>query len=78
MGVVTGSLDRIPLMMSHESAALIGGLRQAVDDMIVRLATDPTQTMDLPPSDSAIIQTVASLVSLKSAPSDGPQTSPRG
>ena len=71
-------VDRIPLLMSHESAALIGGLRQAIDDMIVRLATDPAQVTDPPPHDSDIIQTVSALVSLKATPPDVPQTSPRG
>ena len=55
-------------MMSHEVAALIGGLRQAVDDMIVRLATDPALVMNPPPHDSAIIQAVQALVSAKATP----------
>jgi ATP-dependent RNA helicase A len=68
----------IPLMMSHESAALIGGLRQAIDDMIVRLATDPTLTTDPPPHDSAIIQAVFALVSSKATPPNIPELPPGG
>jgi ATP-dependent RNA helicase A len=58
----------IPLMMSHESAALIGGLRQAIDDMVVRLATDPALLTNPSPQDSAIIQAVQALVSSKATP----------
>lgn len=65
-------------MMSHESAALIGGLRQAIDDMIVRLATTPSLATDPPPHDCAIIQAVQNLVSLKATPPSNPNTSPGG
>lgn len=65
-------------MMSHESAALIGGLRQAVDDMIVRLATDPSLATDPPPHDAAIIQAVLALVSSKATPPNIPELPPGG
>ena len=65
-------------MMSHESAALIGGLRQAVDDMIVRLATDPSLATDPPPHDSAVIQAVHALVSSKATPPTLPELPPGG
>lgn len=71
-------LCRIPLVMSHDSAALIGGLRQAIDDMIVRLATDPTLATDPPPYDSAIIQAVFALVSSKATPPNIPNLPPGG
>ena len=60
-------------MMSHESAALIGGLRQAVDDMIVRLATNPAQVVDPPLLDSAVITAVQALVSSKATPPNLPE-----
>ena len=69
---------RIPLMMSHESAALIGGLRQAVDDMIVRIATNPAQVTNPLPLDSAIIQAVQALVSSKATPPTLPEEPSHG
>ena len=71
-------LHRITLMMSHESAALIGGLRQAVDDMIVRLATDPALAMAPSPYDSAIVQAVFALVSSRATPPNIPELPPGG
>jgi ATP-dependent RNA helicase A len=68
----------IPLMMSHESAALIGGLRQAVDDMIVRIATNPAQVIDPSPLDSAVIQAVQALVSSKATPPTLPEEPSHG
>ena len=62
--------------MSHEAAALIGGLRQAIDDMVVRLATDPTLVMNPSPQDSAIIQAVQSLVSSQATPPSLPDNEP--
>lgn len=62
-------------MMSHKSAALIGGLRQAIDDMIVRLATDPSLATNPSSQDSTIIHTVQSLVSSKATPPSLPDSS---
>lgn len=71
-------LGRISLTMSHESAALIGGLRQAVDDMIVRMATSPAQVMDPPPLDAAVVHAVQTLVSSKATPPTAPNEPPHG
>ena len=65
-------------MMSHESAALIGGLRQAVDDMIVRIATNPAQVTNPLPLDSAVIQAVQALVSSKATPPTLPEEPSHG
>ena len=69
---------RIPLVLAPESASLIGGLRQAVDDMLVRMATDPTLLTHHSPYDDAIIQAVGSLVSSKATPPSLPQLPPGG
>ena len=69
---------RIPLQMPHEAAALVGGLRQAIDDMLVRMATDPTLLMQPPPHDDAIIQATSSLVSSKPTPPNLPALPPGG
>ena len=72
------SSSRIPLLMPHESAALVGGLRQAIDDMLVRMAMDPSLLMQPPPHDEAIIQTVNTLVSSKPTPPSLPTLPPGG
>lgn len=64
--------------MSHESAALIGGLRQAVDDMLVRMATDPTLATQPSPHDSSILQAVYALTSSKLTPPSIPEQPPGG
>ena len=70
---------RIPLTMSHTEAALIGCFRQTVDDLLVRMATDPTLVMHPPPRDEAIIRTLSALVCIKSAsPGDTSQPTQRG
>ena len=64
--------------MSHESAALIGGLRQAVDDMLVRMATDPTLATQPSPHDSSILQAAYTLTSSKLTPPSIPEQPPGG
>ena len=64
--------------MSHESAALIGGLRQAVDDMLVRFATDPSLLLQPSAHDEALIQVVSSLVSCRAKPPPLPSLPPGG
>lgn len=59
------SLYRIPLTLSLETGALIGGLRQAIDDMLTRMATNPTLLSRHSPLDDEIIHAVESLVCLK-------------
>ena len=54
--------------MTHRSAALIGGLRQAIDDLMVRISSDPQQLLDPSPQDQAIIQAVKALVSANTTP----------
>lgn len=65
-------------MLSHDTAALIGGLRQAVDDMLVRFATDPALLLSPSPHDEALIQVVESLVSCKATPPSLPSLPPGG
>ena len=65
-------------MMSHDSAALIGGLRQAVDDMLVRFATDPSLLLEPSPHDQALVQLVETLVSCKATPPSLPALPPGG
>lgn len=55
-------------MMPHATAALTGGLRQAVDEMLVRVATNPSLLTQPAPHDEAIIHAVAALVSSKPTP----------
>lgn len=54
--------------MTHQSAALIGGLRQAIDDLMVRISFDPQQLLDPSPQDQAIIRAVKALVSSNTTP----------
>ncbi len=63
--------------MSHESAALVGGLRQTVDDLLVRMAMDPSLITCPSPNDEAIIQAVGALVSSKATPPSLPDQFPR-
>lgn len=65
-------------MMSHEAAALIGGLRQAVEEMLVRVATDPSFLTQPSLHDEAIVQAVTTLVSSKPTPPTFPQLPPGG
>ena len=64
--------------MSHDSAALIGGLRQSVDDMLVRIATDPNLLTQHSPHNDAIIQAVVALVTSKATPPNIPSLPPGG
>ena len=48
--------------MKHEEAALIGGLRQVVDDMLVRFAAEPSLLLQPPPRDEALLNLLCSLV----------------
>lgn len=52
--------------MSHEEGALIGCFRQTVDDLLVRMATDPSLVMHPTPRDEAITSTLSALVCIKS------------
>jgi len=54
--------------MTHHSAALIGALRQAIDDLMVRISSDPQQLLDPSAHDQAIIQAVKALVSCNTTP----------
>ena len=54
--------------MSHQSAALVGGLRQAIEDMMFRMSSNPEQLLDPSPQDQAIIQAVKALVSCNCTP----------
>lgn len=54
--------------MAHHSAALIGGLRQAIDDLMVRISSNPQQLMDPSAQDQAIIQAVKAVVSCNTTP----------
>ena len=54
--------------MTHQSAALIGGLRQAVEDLMVRISSDPQQLLDPSARDQATIQAVRALVSCNATP----------
>ena len=69
---------RLPLNMSHDSAALIGGLRQAVDDMLVRFASDPALLLHPSPHDEALMQVVSTLVSCRATPPSLPSLPPGG
>ena len=71
-------LFRLPLLMSHDSAALIGGLRQSLDDMVVRVATDPNLLTQHSPHNDVIIQAVTALVTSKSTPPSLPPLPPGG
>ena len=55
--------------MVHQSAALVGGLRQAIDDMMFRMSSNPEQLLDPLPQDQATIQAVKALVSCNCTPS---------
>ena len=63
-------------MMSHDSASLIGELRQAVDDMLVRIAMDPNLLTEHSPHNDAIIQAVTALVLSRSTPPTLPPIPP--
>lgn len=76
--IISVAIFRLPLLMSHESAALIGGLRQAVDDMLVRIATDPNLLTEHSPHNDAIIQAVTALVTSKLTPPNLPPLPPGG
>lgn len=65
-------------MLSHDSAALVGGLRQAVDDMLVRFATEPGLLLQPSPHDEALVQVVETLVSCKATPPSLPSLPPGG
>ena len=54
--------------MTHHSAALTGALRQAIDDLMVRISCDPQQLLDPSAHDQAIIQTAKALVSCNTTP----------
>ena len=54
--------------MTHQSATLIGGLRQAVDDLMVRISSDPQQLLDPSAQDQATIQAIKALVSCNTTP----------
>ncbi len=69
---------RVPLLMSHDTAALIGGLRQAVDNMLVRFASDPSLLLQAPPHDDALIQVMETLVSSRATPPSLPPLPPGG
>ena len=58
--------------MSLESASLIGGLRQSIDGMLIRMATNPELILQHSPQDDAIVQAVNALVSSKLSPSNLP------
>ena len=58
--------DWIPLAMSHEEGALIGCFRQTVDDLLVRMATDPSLVLHPTPRDEAITSVLGALVCIKS------------
>ena len=58
--------------MNLEAGALIGGLRQAVDDMLLRMATNPELLTHHSPQDDEIIHAVESLVSIKTTPPAAP------
>ncbi len=66
------TLYRIPLTLSLEAGALIGGLRQAIDDMLTRMATNPALLCRHSPLDDEIIHAVESLVCLKATPANPP------
>lgn len=63
--------------MTHQSAALIGGLRQAVEDLIVRISSDPQQLLDPSARDQATIQAVRALVSCNATPPAMQQQQPQ-
>jgi len=48
--------------MAHEEAALLGGLRQAVDEMLVTFAAEPSYLLQPPPRDEALLNLMTSLV----------------
>ena len=48
--------------MRHEEAALLGGVRQAVDNMLVRFAAVPAFLMRPPPTDEMLLNLMTSLV----------------
>lgn len=52
--------------MSHEEGALIGCFRQTVDDLLVRMATDPSLVLHPTPRDEAITSVLGALVCIKS------------
>ena len=54
--------------MTHQLAALIGGLQQAVEDPMVQISTDPQQLLDPSARDQATIQAVRALVSCNATP----------
>ena len=64
--------------MSLEAGALIGGLRQAVDDMLLRMATNPDLLIQHSPQDDSIIHAVESLVSIRTTPTVAPPPQFRG
>ena len=76
--VISISIFRLPLLMSHDSASLIGGLRQAVDDMLVRVATDPNLLTEHSPHNDALIRAVTARVTSKSTPPSLPPLPPGG
>ncbi|XP_065917877.1 ATP-dependent RNA helicase A protein-like isoform X2 [Dysidea avara] len=68
--------DWLPLNMAHQSAALVGGLRQAIDDMMFRMSSIPEQLLDPSPQDQATIQAVKALVSCNSTPAIATSATP--
>ena len=62
--------------MAHQSAALVGGLRQAIDDMMFRMSSNPEQLLDPSPQDQATIQAVKALVSCNSTPAVATSATP--
>ena len=62
--------------MTHQLAALIGGLRQAVDNLMVRILSDPQQLLNLSAQDQATIQAVKALVSCNTTPVTTQQQQP--
>ena len=54
--------------MTHQSAALVGGLRQAIDNLMIRISSNPQQLLDPSPQDQAIMQAVKALVSCNTTP----------
>ena len=54
--------------MSHDSAALVGGLRQAVDGLLMRVAAEPSLLAQPSTVDDAIMQVVGGVASSKATP----------
>ena len=63
--------------MTHQLAALIGGLRPAVKDLMVRISTDPQQLLDPSARDQTTIQAVRALATPPAMQQQQPQQQQR-